>query len=632
MQRFTACTLDCPDGCSLVAEIKNGALTVRGNPEHPFTRGFCCSKPLRHIKRAFGPERITSPLLRRGRDFAPVSWDEALDWAAERIQALRDRPSTILHLRGHGYRGVLARASFVFFGLLGATEMRGSLCDEAGIAAQIQDFGALDHNDPEELLNARRIVIFGRDLPACSIHAFMLVSQAKKRGARVLVISPGADRNGELADERIVLRPGTDRFLAAAAIKTLLRRGQVPDRVWSAAAGLEAFRELMDGVSIAELCEASGVGVREASLLADWCAGQEPVSMMIGWGAQRYEHGAENVRYIDALAVLSGQIGRPGAGCDFNISSGRNLGPWPGSVGQPARTLLMPLLAEELESADPPIGLVYADGGNPVSQAQDSERLARAFERIPVKIVVDCYFTDTVRRADLVLPPALMFEREEILGSSLHNFLNYSGKVIDPPGQCRCDMDILTDLGARLSPKVTLPSAEEVLAAGLDHPCLDIDLPTLREFGFARAKRRRIAFPDMHFDHSDGRCRLPDRLSPEPEGEAGYPLRLLSLIRRRYLNSQIPEADQTDLPTVEVSPDNPCLGALDGATEAFLATPLGRLRVNIQLRPGLHPEAVVCPRGGWLACGQGVNALIKGRVADAGDNAAPYQQRARLEL
>jgi hypothetical protein len=86
------------------------------------------------------------------------------------------------------------------------------------------------------------------------------------------------------------------------------------------------------------------------------------------------------------------------------------------------------------------------------------------------------------------------------------------------------------------------------------------------------------------------------------------------------------------LPTVEVSPDNPCLGALDGATEAFLATPLGRLRVNIQLRPGLHPEAVVCPRGGWLACGQGVNALIKGRVADAGDNAAPYQQRARLEL
>ncbi|MFW5836806.1 MAG: molybdopterin-dependent oxidoreductase, partial [Desulfovibrionaceae bacterium] len=355
MDSTTACTLDCPDVCSLLASTRDGRLKVRPNPDHPFTRGFACAKVQRHLKQAFGPERITEPLLRDGGGFRPVCWDEALDWAAQRIQALRDTPEAVLHLRGHGYRGVLARASTAFFGRLGASTTRGSLCDEAGIAAQIRDFGELDHNDPEDLVNARRIVLFGRDLPACSIHTHKLVLEARKAGARVLVVSPGADHNGELPDQRILLRPGADRFLAAAALKVLFEAGGVPERAQAAAANVEGLLAELDRWSVAELCAAAGAAPADAEALAGWYAGDEPASTLIAWGLQRYEHGAENVRFIDALCALSGQMGRPGATANFNIGSARNLGPWPGGLGQPARALLLPRLAEELERAEPPV-------------------------------------------------------------------------------------------------------------------------------------------------------------------------------------------------------------------------------------------------------------------------------------
>lgn len=632
MSRFTACTLDCPDTCSLLAEAPGGRLKVRGNPDHPFTRGFTCSKVHRHIKRAFGPERITEPQLREGEGFRPVSWDTALDWAAERIQALRHRPEAMLHLRGHGYRGVLARASTAFFGRLGASALRGSLCDEAGIAAQVQDFGELDHNDPDDLLQARRIVLFGRDLPACSIHTHALVREARKGGAQVLCVSPGADNNGELVDERILIRPGTDRFLAAAAVKTLLERDRIPGRALEAAGNLEGFLEVLEGWSATELCAAAGLGREAAELLAKWYEGAAPTATLIAWGLQRYEHGAENVRFIDALCALSGQIGRPGAGAYFNIASSRNLGPWPGDAGRPSRELSYPRLAEELERADPPVEFIWADGGNPVNQVPDAQRMARAFEAVPARIVVDAFFTDTALRADLVLPPALMFEREEVLGSCLHNFVNYSAKVVEPPGSSRSDLDILRDLGRRLDPPLELPDSETALRAGLDSPWLETDLERMRREGWVRAKRGLVAFPNLRFAHPDGKCRLPEALNPEPAAEPGFPLRLLSLIQRRHLHSQIPVAEQEGRPEAAVSPDNPCLPGLQGARDVHLATPLGRMPVRLVERKGLHPEVVVYPRDDWMACGRGVNRLIRSRVSDAGETAAYYQQGARIEL
>ena len=139
MPIITACTMDCGDACSLLVDPE--ARTVRGNPKHPFTKGFCCKKGGRYFDRLDATERITAPLIKRDGRFVEATWDEALGLAAQRLDAARRNPATILHIRGHGYRGILGKASSILFQALGSSTTRGSLCDETGITASIRDFG-----------------------------------------------------------------------------------------------------------------------------------------------------------------------------------------------------------------------------------------------------------------------------------------------------------------------------------------------------------------------------------------------------------------------------------------------------------------------------------------------------------
>ena len=152
MEILTACTLDCPDACSLLVKIlAHGAIRIRGNPNHPVTKGFTCAKIRRFGQRLSSKHRITRPLLRQGQDWKPIDWEEALQLCAEKIQEHRSEPESILHLRGEGDKGVLSQASKLFFAELGASTTAGSLCDVAGIAACIADFGSLETNDDRYL-------------------------------------------------------------------------------------------------------------------------------------------------------------------------------------------------------------------------------------------------------------------------------------------------------------------------------------------------------------------------------------------------------------------------------------------------------------------------------------------------
>src|SRR5512139_1207836 len=106
MTEVTACTLDCPDGCSLVISTDaQGRVSIHGNPAHPFTAGFTCSKIRDFTRRLRSPSRITRPMLRTGKGWQPVSWDEALDLCAEKIQEYRAEPASILHLHGEAIKG-----------------------------------------------------------------------------------------------------------------------------------------------------------------------------------------------------------------------------------------------------------------------------------------------------------------------------------------------------------------------------------------------------------------------------------------------------------------------------------------------------------------------------------------------
>ncbi|GAB6057922.1 molybdopterin-dependent oxidoreductase [Desulfonatronum parangueonense] len=641
---ISACTLDCPDGCSFLADPHTR--TIRPNPDHPFTGNLICRKGARFFERLDAPERILQPMIRKrrktgrlqaghgGRGFEPVSWDVALDLIASRLNSLRDRPDAVLHVRGYGYRGVLAQASLNFFAALGSSTIHGSLCDEAGIEACLRDFGALDHNDPIDLLKAARIVNWGKDLGRSSLHTALLVRRARSSGVRVLTVSPGGDGSGAFSDKILRIRPGTDRFLAAWVMRGLLELDAVTADVPRAALDWPRFRELVLSLDPEELLRVCDVNPDDARELLEWYAAAGPTASLIGWGLQRHVFGGQNVRFINALAVLSGNIGRSGGGAYFNIASGRNLGQWsassPGRAvdAEARRSFLLPSLAWDLEWADPSVEFVWVDGHNVVNQVPDSLAMAKALER-PFTVCVDAFWNDTAQCADVVLPPALMLEREEILGSCLHDYVNYSGRAVSARGECRSDFDILRDLGARLEPPVVFPEVEECLRIGLSP--LDMDLDTFRSRGFAKAEHPEVAFAGMRFAHPDGLYRFPDSLDTEPDEDDEYSLRLLSLVRGKYMHSQIPEAEQQGLPRIWVSPDNPDLSELDKDAEIFLATPLGRMSVTVGIDETLHPLAVIIRRDGWVSLGHGPNAIIEIRETDMGNCAAYYSQCCRLE-
>ena len=198
--------------------------------------------------------------------------------------------------------------------------------------------------------------------------------------------------------------------------------------------------------------------------------------------------------------------------------------------------------------------------------------MAQALEKAELTVVSEAFMTDTALRADLILPCTLMMEEDEILGSSMHNYVNFSARAFDPPGEARLSFHIMADLGARLDPPIEFPPAEECLRRAVeDSPYLKVGLEELKAAGFVRAERDRIAFAGMNFDHPDGRFRFVETLTPEPSVNQDWPLNLLTLVDRKYLNSQIPEEDQTGPVVVTVSAELP--GAHPGP--ARLVTPHG---------------------------------------------------------
>jgi anaerobic selenocysteine-containing dehydrogenase len=632
MKLISACTMDCPDGCSFLVETRpDGSRKVRGNPDHPFTQGFCCPKGAGYIDRFLRrPDRILRPMLKTGDGFEAVSWERALSLCAEKIQSLRDDPRRILHARGHGARGILWKASTTWFRTLGATGLRGALCDEAGIEASTRDFGSLNHDESEELLGAARIVNWGKDPVKSSIHVAALIGQARKKGARVLTITPGGDETGALTDHRIQIRPGTDRFLTTAVIQLMKEAKGFDPALLGRAANADAFFSAIEAWPLEKALEICGVSLADAREIAAWYLGDGPTATLIGWGLQRYKRGGETVRFINALAFLTGQVGRRGAGVYFNLPSARNLKDLnpDGSYG---RTLVLPDLARELAQADPPIRMAWIESLNLANQAPDAYGVIAALQKIDFVVAVEAFWNDTALRAHLVLPPALMMEREDVVGAAGHHYLNHSGRAFDPPAEVRSDFEILSDLGRRLSPPILLPPAEECLIRGLEKVGGAAALTELRTRGWMKTQWPSPSYENLIFDHPDGRYRFPETLNgPEPV-DSDYPLRLLTLVDKHNLHSQIPEKDQTGLPTVWVSPNCPCAAGIDSGRPIDLVTRLGRLRALLAWDETLHPEAVVVRRGGWLKHGRGVNHLIEAHITDMGENAAQYEQGARLE-
>ena len=636
MNQITACTMDCPDACSLLITRKgDGRLNLRGNPAHPFTAGFTCKKIRRHLDRLQDPQRITTPLLRKGNSWQPIGWDAALDLCAAKIQEYRHQPASMVHVQASGAKGVTKEAVKLFFAKLGSSRVRGSLCDAAGIMAYHYDFGSRRNHRIEDIYNARRIVNWGKDLSRSSIHLAAMVKKARQGGTAVLTISPGGDGSSAFSDHQVSIRPGTDRFLAAAVLHRLMAESRIDRRIIAHTDHWQPFAELIGSRQEEELAAVCDVSRADVARVWQYYTDSGPTATLVGAGLQRYRYGGQNIRFINALALLSGQIGRRGGGSYFHLHSlglfNRQWTHTPEHIKR--RSLQMATIGRDILTArDPQVKMMWINGINVVNQAPDSHQIAQAFAQVEFKVVVDAFFNDTALRADLILPTALMLEQEDIIGSFLHDSIQYVPKILEPPGQVRSDHWIVSKLAGRLDPPVDLPSADACMQASLQAPDVDISLRQLRQRGFYQVQQPQVAYAGLRFDHPNGKARLPIRLHEEPRAPEGFPLKLLTLVRKEAIHSQMLPQEQQSPPRVWVSDQNPLAEQADEGRTVFLVSPLGRLQVRLEVMPGLHPEVVVYRRGDWMSLGGGANQLIDARSTDLGGGAAFYDQYVRIEF
>jgi len=645
--RRTTCSRDCPDACGILATVENGRVTkLAGDPQHPVTKGFLCFRTSRFLELQHGDTRLRQPLLRKGRDLEPVSWDEAVAVAAERLERIRAEsgPAAIFHYRSGGSLGLLKSLADRFFEELGpCTTKIGDICSGAGEAAQIEDFGVSESSDLTTLLDSRNIVLWGKNPTVSNVHLVPILKEARERGATLWLVDPVHHQAAGLVDRNLRPRPGGDLELALAVAGVLFERNAIPAETASRCEDLDGFRALVEARSIGERAVAAGVeegDVRElAAAFADG-----PTAIQVGWGMQRRLQGAAIVRALDALSAVSGNLYRRGGGCSFYFGRRTAFRPFHAGPAIAPRTIREPMFGRDVLAArDPAIRCLWITAGNPVAMLPDAANVARAIETTEFTVVVDPLLTETGRRADLVIPVPTLLEDDDVLGSYGHHFLAESRPVVPPPVDVRPEPELFQELARRLGfadrfPQGTIDELKAQLLADVADD--GAGLEALRAGPVRNPKAATVLFEDGRVHTPSGRVRLitdvPERDVPAPpsteatEGSApeSEPLWLFSNSTKQSQASQWAGRGIGDRVWVVTHPD--AVPGADDGDDVEIRSVVGSLVARLVHDPQQRPDVAIVPKGGAFDPGHCANALIPARPTDQGLGAAYLDTLVRI--
>lgn len=632
----TTCNRDCPDACRIIATVEDGKVTrIAGDREHPVTKGFLCYRTAQFLLTQRSPARLTSPLLRKDGQLVPVSWDEALDFAAGRLEQIKKEsgPAAIFHYRSGGSLGLLKLLTERFFEAYGpCTGKRGDICSGAGDDAQLTDFGAEDSNDLFDLLNAKHVLLWGKNVHVSSPHTLPVLLDARKQGTKLVLIDPVRHRTADSCERYVQVKPGGDFALAMAVARVLFDRGWDDPRASSYCDHLPEFRAMVFSRELADWCRDAEVEPAVAEDLARRLGPEKPCAILVGWGLQRRSGGAATVRALDALAAISGNLDVPGGGVSFYFAR-RMAFDMGFRSGEAPRTVCEITFAHDLEAAaDPPIRAVWITCGNPVAMLPDSNAVARALRSRDFTVVVDSFLTDTAQLATLVLPTTTLLEADDILGAYGHHYLGVARPVVAPPPGVKSDLEIIQAIASRVGlAHVMAGTAREwkerlvktkLGPRGVTLEQLEDGPPVLNPLA------PRVLFHDLRFPTATGRVNLLHRApAPEHEVTPQWPLKLMALSTEKAQSSQWVKGPPARA-EVTVHPDS-AQGIADGGL-ARLESKLASMEVVVRHDERQRRDVALMPKGGHLSTGGCANALTAARLTDAGEGAALYEELVRL--
>ena len=632
----TACNRDCPDVCSIVATVEDGRVTkLAGDHDDPITRGFLCERTNQFLHRQYSADRLTTPLLRKDGKLTAVSWDEALDFTARRLLAIRAEsgPGAILNYRSGGSLGLLKSMVDEVFELFGPVAKKvGDICNGSGEAAQEADFGVSESSAIEDILNSKLIVLWGKNPHTSGPHLLPILRQAKERGITIVGFDPVRTKAATLCDHFLTPQPGGDYALAMGLARYLFDTGGIDPAVESYTENFAAYRRLVHDAGVSEWAIEADVPADEIKRIGELFLRSRPVSIQIGWGMARRRNGGAIVRAIDALAAVSGNIGVPGGGASYyygrRTAFDRIL---PGKALPPARTFIEPLLGEEILRADPPLRALIVTAGNPVTMLPDSEVVRRAVRGLELSIVIDTHPTDTTDVATVVLPTLTLLEDSDLLGAYGNHYLRVSEPVTAPPEGPRHEVAILQDLADRLGVGAPLKGALDDMKRRMMGrlEAAGVTLDRLKAGPVKNPFAAPVLFAGRIFPTPSKKARLmtvhakpPIRLRPD------MPLLLMAASTPKSQSSQWSVDPGPGLPEVRVHPRS--AAGIASGDAAVIESARGRLEVIVVHDAAVRPDIALMAKGGMLRQGRCANGIVAATLTDLGQGCAYYDEPVRL--
>ena len=688
-----ACPLDCPDTCSWIVTVNGGrAIALRGDPDHPYTRGALCNKVADYLDYTRSHDRILYPMRRTGPkgsgDFIRITWDEALETIAARFREViaRHGAEAIWPFLGSGNMGLIQGAYGAgqrFWKVLGASRHVQTICTIAG------GYGTgytLGHNrvgmDPETLRLANLVVLWGANVLSTHPHLWRPILEARRHGALVVSIDPIRTRTAAASDWHLAPLPGTDAALALGLLSVVLSEGgDDRDFIWERTVGWESFHQRILEFPPARAAAITGLPAETIIELGKRLAHIRPTGIRIGIGIQRHGGGGMAVRTISCIPGVTGDWRYPGGGVCYDTRGffGVNwaalwrddLRPFDFVRGKPfdavqgpppqTRVLHMTQLGEGLLELDnPPVKALFVYASNPVVSIPHQSKVVRGLSRDDLfTVVVDHFLTDTARYADLLLPATMAIEHGDLLIAYGHMYVAWNEPAVRPPGECLSTTEIFRRLARTmgLDERALYDSDEEIARQVLDsghHSLAGITLEALKARGSIR-----LNYPDPFvpfataFPTPSGRLEfVADRMSeagldpvagytPSFESsqcDSEYPFALVTPADHFFLNSIFAnvarQQRRSGIATVMIHPDDAASQGITSGDDVRIGNARGSFVASADVTNRVRRGVVASTKGRWLQHSKGsttVNATVDDRESDMGGGALYHDNRVRVD-
>ncbi|MFZ0287708.1 MAG: molybdopterin-dependent oxidoreductase [Candidatus Sulfotelmatobacter sp.] len=685
-----ACPHDCPDACGVLITVEDGRATrIQGDPQHPVTRGFLCAKVAKYLDRVYSPDRVLYPMrriapkgARSTQVWRRISWDEALDEIAERFRKIVAEfgGEAILPYSYGGTLGALNGASMDrrFFTRLGASELERTICSSAGEAGLESVMGVKLGTEPDQFIHSRYIIVWASNIHGNNVHLWPYIVEARRKGARLVVIDPYRTRTAACADWYLPINPGTDGALALAMMHVIIGEGLYDaDYVEKYTLGFDELSEKVKAYPPEHAAQWTGIAAEDIRKLAREYATVRPSVIRVNYGVQRSDGGGMATRAIAMLPCIIGSLKEVGGGIHLSTSGAFDLNkdalrrPDLRPQGlKPSRIVNMVELGKALNTlSDPPLKALFVYSSNPAAVCPNHNEVVRGLKRPDLFTVVhEQFFTDTTDYADIVLPATTFFEHKDLQTAYGHYYLQVSDQAIEPLGECRANVELFRALAARMGfdDECFSESVDEMIEGALasKNPWLQgITRERLEREGQVRlnfaaspdaSDGQTGSVPAPFLPFSQGNFRTPSgkaelyseamkalgldpvaEFKPPSESRHGaekatFPLELLARKADNFLNSTFtnqPSVQQMEaVNLLEMhSADAGARGIADGQMvrvfnhrgEIFL-----KARVDGSVQPG-----VVSARLNWAKLSAGlrnINVLTSEKLSDLGNSATFY--------